>query len=303
MEDAVEPWHTFGRHHKGTRSLHREPVPFVRGMTTMLNFLLHVVLPTHVVTSKQLACEWAQNGTTLFVSVLRQQGSSLCSGESVAVPTGAMLVVSMNCITEARINLALRHNVLPETIIIKNERKSVFISLRKAELQRWDRLVMSPSEYSGLITVDWRRWSEEWNEEEEAQAEPTRGIELAATPMQEAQRAANAEAMQERAREEAVLHTAGEQLKHGELTADSLALFRRSARMQPADFRAQAMLGQALAAHGDLGALDALRNAHALAPTVHGVSQTLAGVLRRRPYDRHHIPHSALTTWYPTLSD
>ena len=70
---------------------------------------------------------------------------------------------------------------------------------------------------------------------------------------------------------------ASTELQNGRLSVDNLALFERAVDASPADWRAHAMLGQALSHDRDRdGALASLSRAHVLAPHVGPVALLLA---------------------------
>ena len=80
---------------------------------------------------------------------------------------------------------------------------------------------------------------------------------------------------------EAELLAASSQLQNGKLTVESMELFERAVEHSPSDFRAHAMLGQALAKNNDGEAISALTRAHELAPKVGPVMTLLAAEHRK----------------------
>ena len=83
------------------------------------------------------------------------------------------------------------------------------------------------------------------------------------------------------------LALASEELQAGTLDDQGLDIFRQHALRNPRDWRAHGMLGQALTQKGLPGAVEALRTAAGLAPTVGQLRLALAetlstGVPRKR---------------------
>ena len=90
---------------------------------------------------------------------------------------------------------------------------------------------------------------------------------------------------------QAELKAASIELQRGKLSPDGLKLFRCQAHLNPTDWRAQAMLGQALAQRpGELDdAIEALRKAYALGPSGgkarYTLSQPLASALQKKMWE------------------